>query len=253
MAEDLKRRFSVKQIQLAIRVGLELGSSGLQVQHSNRSATPPPSTPECNYYIVGCYFVTCTFRFKLPSYWKIRVGEWDLKQVDGYEQDVNIKAIYTHGNYNSSTNENDIALVYLHEPVQLNERVNPVCLANKGDAKAGTECVTFGWGSSSFQRLPAVSVLSVKLPLVSREICNAKTAFNDRVTKDMICAGVRKGEERGCFVGDGGAPLVCKNEYNRWVLVGISSWGGGCVLPTDYRVFTLVESFNDWILRHISR
>ena len=43
VAEDLKPRFSVKQIQLAVRVGLELGSSGLQVQHSNGSATPPPT------------------------------------------------------------------------------------------------------------------------------------------------------------------------------------------------------------------
>ena len=42
VAKDLKLRFSVKQIQLAIRVRLELGSSGLQVQHSNSSATLPP-------------------------------------------------------------------------------------------------------------------------------------------------------------------------------------------------------------------
>ena len=41
MVKDSKLRFSVKQIQLAARVGLELGSSGLQLQHSNRSATPP--------------------------------------------------------------------------------------------------------------------------------------------------------------------------------------------------------------------
>ena len=38
------RGFELKQIQLVVRVGLELGSSGLQVQHSDRSATPPPTT-----------------------------------------------------------------------------------------------------------------------------------------------------------------------------------------------------------------
>ena len=39
VAEDLKLRFSVKQIQLVVKVGLELRSSGLEAQHSNRSVT----------------------------------------------------------------------------------------------------------------------------------------------------------------------------------------------------------------------
>ena len=35
-------RVTREQIQLAVRVGLELRASGLQVQRSNRSATLPP-------------------------------------------------------------------------------------------------------------------------------------------------------------------------------------------------------------------
>ena len=52
MAEDLKVRFSVKQIQLAVGVGLELGSSRLQVQHSNCLATLPPSKSKTKLILI---------------------------------------------------------------------------------------------------------------------------------------------------------------------------------------------------------
>ena len=42
VAKDLNSGQYQEQIQLAVRVGLELGVSGLQVQRSNHSATLPP-------------------------------------------------------------------------------------------------------------------------------------------------------------------------------------------------------------------
>ena len=44
VAEDLNSRLlrTNPQTQLAVRAGLELGASELQVQHSNPSATLPP-------------------------------------------------------------------------------------------------------------------------------------------------------------------------------------------------------------------
>ena len=54
------RGFDREQIQLAVRVGLKLGASELQVQRSNCTATPPPEQPSKAFsrkYVVK--LITC--------------------------------------------------------------------------------------------------------------------------------------------------------------------------------------------------
>ena len=54
MVEDLNWDY-LEQIQLAVRVGLDLGASELQVQRSNGSATLPPVNAQstCSYQITN--------------------------------------------------------------------------------------------------------------------------------------------------------------------------------------------------------
>ena len=59
MAEDLNWDYR-EQIQLAVRAGLKLGASDLQVQRSNHSATQPPLTVLFVWIILG-YLHFCCF------------------------------------------------------------------------------------------------------------------------------------------------------------------------------------------------
>jgi len=50
------------------------------------------------------------------------------------------------------------------------------------------------------------------------------------------------------FQGDGGAPLVCKDQFSdRWSVVGLVAWGIGCGTPGVPGVYTNVFSYMNWI------
>lgn len=56
-----------------------------------------------------------------------------------------------HPNYNSFTTNNDVAVIKLASPVQLNPHVSPVCLAETSDNfVGGMKCVTSGWGLTRY-------------------------------------------------------------------------------------------------------
>lgn len=55
--------------------------------------------------------------------------------------------VFKHPRYNGFTINNDILLVRLASPAQMNMRVSPVCVAETGDDfPGGMKCVTSGWG-----------------------------------------------------------------------------------------------------------
>lgn len=180
----------------------------------------------------------------------IRAGEWDLHKYDGTEQDAGAKAIYIHSGYNSSTNENDIALVYLQQPFDINEKVGPICLSTEVDVQAGRMCMVTGWGSAARLHFSSASLFSAQLPIVSRQQCNAASAYGGLVTENMVCAGFKRGGRDSCH-GDGGGPLMCQNTQGKWTLVGVSSWGEGCGLPNKYGVYTNIAYHQDWITRQM--
>lgn len=55
--------------------------------------------------------------------------------------------MFKHPRYNGFTINNDILLIKLASPAQMNMRVSPVCVAQAGDNfPGGMKCVTSGWG-----------------------------------------------------------------------------------------------------------
>lgn len=46
---------------------------------------------------------------------------------------------------------------------------------------------------------------------------------------------------------DGGGPLVCEAQDGSFPLIGLVSWGIGCVQDDVPRVYTKVSEFYDWI------
>ena len=175
------------------------------------------------------------------------VGELNLQQTEGTEQELKIKLINIHPDYNSSTNENDIALINLEGKVTFNQKVNTICLPdNKTTFNPGTVCSTAGWGTRRFLGRPSLPLVLARIPLVSTDLCNSTIAYSGSIKEKMLCAGKLKGGIDTCQ-GDGGGPLTCEVSPGKHVLVGVSSWGNGCAIPQKYGVYTDVRKHLEWI------
>ncbi|XP_038594587.1 testisin-like [Micropterus salmoides] len=153
--------------------------------------------------------------------------------------------------YNTTTNNNDIALLKLSSPVTFTDYIRPVCLAADGSVfNNGTICWVTGWGDIQTNvSLPSPERLQeVSVHIVSNSDCNV--TYGGKITNNMICAGVTQGGKDSCQ-GDSGGPLVTKNG-SVWVQAGVVSFGGGCALPNVPDVYTRVSQYQSWIDRQIS-
>ena len=78
---------------------------------------------------------------------KIRVGEHNMDQEEGEEQDITVKKVFLHPKWDIRQEKtpngqkilttHDIALVELSKPVQFTSKVKSVCLDNGQAFKAG--------------------------------------------------------------------------------------------------------------------
>lgn len=147
------------------------------------------------------------------------------------------------------TYDNDIALVELTLPLDLagsGGRMGSIALP-KQDAPipGGTPATLVGWGAPAEGEHLTKDLMSVQLPVVSLEACNAAYGAG-HVMDTMVCAAVPEGGKGPCL-GDGGGPLVALDADGTPLLVGVSSWAQGCARPGFPSVFTRVASFTEWI------
>lgn len=81
------------------------------------------------------------------SQWRVRLGKHDRSKTESSEQNLSVKTIISHNSYSSSKLTNDIALMELSTPAQINYFVSPVCVSGV-DVDTGTNCFTTGWGDT---------------------------------------------------------------------------------------------------------
>jgi trypsin len=87
-----------------------------------------------------------------------------------------------------------------------------------------------------------------QVPLVATAACRQRYAdYSLTLAPTMICAGYEVGGIDAC-TGDSGGPLLFwNNRQQRWLQIGIISWGSGCAEAGIYGVYTQVSSFTEWI------
>uniref|UniRef100_A0A8C7CH37 trypsin n=1 Tax=Oncorhynchus kisutch TaxID=8019 RepID=A0A8C7CH37_ONCKI len=191
---------------------------------------------------------------------KVVLSEHSLSRVEGLEQEFNVSNVLVNYMYNYRTFDNDIMLLKLERPVNLNANIKPAILprVDMPLLQQGMTCTVSGWG---MPRVPAhlredtLGMLQggMRTADVARAINgNAHTVrrlkqcYRERgQTADRPRSGRPRVTTFGAHhfsQGDSGGPLICNGHFE-----GIVSWGISCANPYFPGVYTKVRKYISWI------
>ncbi|CAF3340029.1 unnamed protein product [Rotaria sp. Silwood1] len=171
-----------------------------------------------------------------------------LNTNTGRTQIKGVSRIFLHEQYNSRTLANDIAVIRLSQPVQLNNYVSVICLPGP-DPQESAAITVAGWGSTYYG-----SPLPSNLRQVTMRVTNALAKasypayFN---VQRQIGAGMPYVGGKDSCQGDSGGPLMY-NSNGKWHLSGVVSFGHECARGNYPGVYTRTSAYLNWIYNKIS-
>ncbi|KAM6982325.1 trypsin-3 [Tautogolabrus adspersus] len=185
------------------------------------------------------WVVSAAHCWKPSSLITVVLCEHNLNKNEGFEQVFNVSQIFVHS-YNHRTFNNDIMLLKLSRPAQLNQWVQPVPLPDQNTPPLRSDvCTVSGWGVTklySYSLSPVLRAVDVRII----PYCHYYYYWR-MITPNMLCAGSRFGGKDSCQ-GDSGGPLICNGYFE-----GIVSWGISCANPYFPGVYTKVRNYVTWI------
>lgn len=164
---------------------------------------------------------------------------------------VNVLRVIIHPRYDPKSQDNDIGMLELIEPLPEGANIAAIRVLTAGresdTVREGRTLTVTGWGATAegSDKTP-LQLRQVLVPYVPREMCNGLQAYDGRITENMFCAGLTVGGKDSCQ-GDSGGPLTHNATGSTPVQVGIVSWGEGCARPGKYGVYTRIANYTDWI------
>jgi uncharacterized membrane protein len=185
----------------------------------------------------------------MPHHIRIRAGFSLLNSTEGSY--YNVAEFILHPDYVDGQNPNDIALLRLSGPINLDPPgVQVVKVVTQADAAAGMTdpgvmARISGWGSLTFQGPGVNQLRAAEVPIVSLSQTNYPPSM---ITADMIMAGVAGVD---ACQGDSGGPMVVPDGFGGYKIAGVVSWGNGCGLPGYPGVYARVSHFEDWIGQYV--
>lgn len=150
---------------------------------------------------------------------------------------LKIDRVWAHQQYNPSTQDNDIALLYLSGPIS--SAIPRAVLA--APPASGIRARTAGWGVTVEGGKTSLKLREVEVPLVPDLQC--KAAYPE-LTNNMVCAGE---EGKDSCQGDSGGPLFVEG-VGTIQQFGIVSHGLGCGRKGQPGVYTEVDKYRDWMV-----
>ncbi|KAL7478263.1 hypothetical protein ACHAW6_004035 [Cyclotella cf. meneghiniana] len=166
-----------------------------------------------------------------------------------------------HPNYDSSTTENDFALVFLTRSTTANvglARVN----SQSSLPSVGQTVTVMGWGdvvaADDLMQL-SEELRAVEVKTISNSDCEASSgrvngvwdSYKNQIFDAMLCAA---DQSQDACQGDSGGPLVMKGSSSNGsgdTVVGLVSWGIGCASDIFPGVYSRVSRAYDWIKREV--
>jgi V8-like Glu-specific endopeptidase len=165
----------------------------------------------------------------------------------GRTQILSASRIFLHEQYNGATYANDIAVIRLAQPVQLNSYVNLVCLPGPEPQEYSPVTVA-GWGATRKGGSSPNALQQVTVQVLNGEAKAAYTSYFD--VQRQIGAGIARIGGKDSCQGDSGGPLMYSSN-GQWYLVGVVSFGNDCALSYHPGVYTRTSAYLNWIRNKI--
>lgn len=167
-------------------------------------------------------------------------------------QRIGAQTLFVHPSYNATTLENDVALIFLSQPLQYNHSVIPIEYANNcntttADITAGNTTYVTGWGITCNSCPVATNLQGLSIPIITQANAMAinvayNAAYTNNISGNML-AFYNVGT--GVGPGDSGGPAIIDNNGYE-IEIGTSSWG---YWPKDQvpTIYANVRNYATWI------
>ncbi|XP_068148634.1 venom protease [Drosophila tropicalis] len=176
----------------------------------------------------------------------VRLGEYNTHQLNETRaRDFRINNMVTHIDYDPLTFSNDIGLIRIERATLFNTYIWPVCMPPLNEDWSGRNGIVTGWGTQKFGGPHSSTLMEVSLPIWKQTDC--KAVMVERIQDSVLCAGQPEGGQDSCQ-GDSGGPLLVQLPNQRWVTIGIVSWGVRCGEPRRPGIYTRVDKYLEWII-----
>ncbi|CAH1173863.1 unnamed protein product [Phaedon cochleariae] len=190
----------------------------------------------------------------------VRMGLYNIDDEQNVQTRV-VSSIHYHSGYNRDTLKNDIAILQLQQPINLDNNANVMCLPTAGRNYQGTSnvgnCWVAGFGQIEFSSFAPHSLKQIKVPIVTNDMCiRSFQGLSIDVNRYLdfpgeICAGGELNVD--ACTQDGGSGLVCRDTgTSTFNLVGLVNWGKNCGRANVYGVYVNIPYYVDWINRIIT-
>ncbi|MDJ1130519.1 serine protease [Streptomyces iconiensis] len=130
----------------------------------------------------------------------------------------------------------DWALIKLEKPID-----QPTLPIAGDDSLNNGDFTIAGWGADKENGDQQRYLLKAQVPFIDDATC--KSAYPNLVEGEELCAGKLDTGGVDTCQGDSGGPMFRKDDADKWVQVGIVSWGDGCARPGKPGVYTEVGTF----------
>ncbi|UJR24648.1 hypothetical protein I4U23_006022 [Adineta vaga] len=170
------------------------------------------------------------------------VGMHDINKPVYAEQRIGVERVFLHEQYNTNTQENDVAIIRLATPVTVSDKINFICLPGPEAIAANETVWVAGWGTTSFQGSASPVLKQTSLHTMPNRCGQIYGNYNNQ---KQMCAGAHGGGRDTCQ-GDSGGPLMFESN-GQWFLNGIVSYGHQCAVAGYPGVYARVSYYLPWI------
>ena len=137
----------------------------------------------------------------------------DLSQIKGDgEYYVNVLSMVTHPSYNSTTQDNDFALLKLANPVVVSQNASFICLPpDVTQTFAGANLTISGWGTTSSGGTQSPALKGAFITGLTNAACSTTGGYGTSITANMICATTPAVDTDTCQGDSGGKQCISWN------------------------------------------
>ncbi|XP_015595395.1 tonin-like [Cephus cinctus] len=168
-------------------------------------------------------------------------------------QTVSVKATYIFPEYKAYANHpdygNNVALIKLVQAFDIcNENVRLLDIAPLTLDDNYKSCMIFGWQSyiALNDKILAKPVYYSQVFLNSWKLC-AYMLRGNASYNNVFCSMVEIKDDMKACAGNPGSPVVCENQFQRMVLVGIATFSNFSLSCDDFPIYLGVNAFRSWM------